>query len=519
MGDCIVSKVKAVVVGVSDYSAIQLEDLPFCINDIDLVTHSLITGLRADESDIMKFGDTGVVNIKDFVNALSLLIANSEEIDTFILYFSGHGGNTTSGHHLVFSDGILKTQDPINILDMIPSKNKVVFLDSCMSGNFKVNQTALLSEEMGIGEFFGKGYAVISSSNASQVSYGHPDKPVSLFTSFLCDAIMDKYLIKKGNKSLYDIQKLLFLYLEIWSKRNPNLQQTPIYRANIGGTILFPIEEYTPYEVNELYCERDNYIIYAIEPLHSGIAKRYSVKVILKEPYSFEEMAKINHEIINEVGKVEIYQNKQTEAKWRGKKVNIIFSYFGRDEFDMINSNYICHTTWVDETQDKNWWYRLNQNCEIINGIHFNIHTYYSSLRIFEQQNTGEEKALLVQTREIIRHLISLSEEVIGLFNEFLNGTLTEQELVDSMTPIIPRLDKWYSAESELKIPPKEVRDWSLACTSLANTIHDFTLFYNNMYLSGRTSDNRRKCMDLTIKRYYGDLEKLREEEQKIILK
>lgn len=315
---------------------------------------------------------------------------------------------------------------------------------------------------------------------------------------------------------MYDIQKPLFLYLEIWNKNNPDKQQTPIFRANIGGTILFPVEEYTPYKVKWFYYETGNYIIYSVEPNHSGTAKRYTAKIILKEPFLFEEMAKINHEIVNKIKKVEIYQNKRMEARWTGEKANIIFCYFGRDEFDIINSNYICHTTWIDETQDKDWWYREYKNCEIINEIHFNIHTYYSSLRIFGQENLGEKKSLIFKTKEIIRQLILLSEKVISLYNEFLNNIMTEQELVEAMRPIIPLLDKWYFAETESEIPPKEIKNWCQSCSNLAATIHDFTLFYNTKCLSKRTPDNRRACMNITIKRYYEDLETLKIEEQNI---
>ena len=38
-------------------------------------------------------------------------------------------------------------------------------------------------------------------------------------------------------------------------------------------------------------------MIYDVEPLHSSKAKRYSVKVILKEPFSFDEIADISIEI------------------------------------------------------------------------------------------------------------------------------------------------------------------------------------------------------------------------------
>ena len=46
-----------------------------------------------------------------------------------------------------------------------------------------------------IADFHGKGYAVFSSSNAEQVSYGHLDKPISIFTDFLCEAFENKLLV------------------------------------------------------------------------------------------------------------------------------------------------------------------------------------------------------------------------------------------------------------------------------------------------------------------------------------
>lgn len=135
-------KLKALIVGVSDYSAIQQNNLHFCVNDINLVTHALISGLEVEKDNIVTLGNIGVVNIINFLNALSLVIVNIEEKDTFILYFSGHGGNLVTDHHLLFSDGPLKTQDIINMLDKISVKNKIVILDSCMSGMSKKTSVA-----------------------------------------------------------------------------------------------------------------------------------------------------------------------------------------------------------------------------------------------------------------------------------------------------------------------------------------------------------------------------------------
>jgi Caspase domain. len=507
---------RALVVGVSDYTAMRQNNLPFCVNDIQAISEAFISGLKVDPSNIITCGNTGVVLSSDFIAALKRLSSIVETDDTLLFYFSGHGGTLPQGHHLLLSDSYINTQDIISYLEAIPTKNKVIFIDSCMSGNFSVNQSAVFDINSTVNEFEGKGYAVFASSNATQYSFGHPDKPVSLYTSFLCESIKDIHLIREGKKSLYDIEKLLFLYLEIWNKNNPDKQQNPIFRANMGGTIFFDIQEFHAFYVEKIYEETDRYIIYSVEPLHNGIAKRYAVKVILKMPFSFEEISIINLEIVEKVKKVDVYKNEISERHWRGKNANLVFCYFGRDETDMIDCNYLCHTTWADQNQDKNWWYRLDKNSEVLNDVHFNYHSYYESLKIFTQEHTGDKDKLIADTKVIISNLITLAEKVIAMYNEFLHVANDENTLVGNLSSCIQAIDKYYFAETDLDIPPQELKEWSQCCSNLSATIHDFTLFYNAKYLSGRTPENRIACMNLTIKRYYEDLEKLKKIERTI---
>ncbi len=510
------SKTKAIIVGVSNYMHSGANTLPFCQNDIMAIKDAFVHGLNVQPEDIIVCGENGSVLLGDFVRALQYFSSNAAEDEILLFYFSGHGMNSNGDHFLVLTDSFVNTQEVITYLEAIPSKSKVLFLDCCHAGNFEVNGSAALDIDATVDNFAGKGYAVFASSSAVQVSQKHPDKEISLFTSFLCDALLNRFTIREGKKSLYDIQKLLLLMLKIWNKGNPSKMQTPIYRANLGGTVYFDVEDYHPYVTGRFFQDSATYTIYSVEPTHNGIAKRYSVKVILKVPMVFSDIAAINHEIVDRVKNLNIYGGPRQEMLWKNKPANLVFCYFGLSETDLVNNNYICHTTWADETQDKKWWYKTGNNFETIDDINFSINPYYDFMKQFTAEHTASRAKLVAETKEIIHRMISLAEQIISIYNEFLNNEESEAELINKISRIAPEINELYFRETDLDIPPDDIAKWCNQCSAIAGCIHDLTLYYSNKVFLTRTPKNRRACMDMSIRQYYKDLEQLKTLEQSI---
>lgn len=511
-------KTKALVVGVSNYYEPSIDNLPFCKNDVAEVRRALVHGLNIENEDIISLGETGNVTVSDFIDALINLSDSTDKDDNLIFYFSGHGGGESGNQHcLVFSDSAVSTQAIIEYLEKISAKGKVIFLDCCFSGNYSVDGVTSFGFEDTINDFAGKGYAVLSSSNSTQVSFGHPDKPISVFTSFLCDAFQDKLLVKQGMVSLNDIQKLVCLYSQVWSHRNPDKQQQPIFRANMGGTIHFKVNEFIPYHPVKIYEECDEYIIYDVKPVHIGVTKRYSVEVILKAPLSLDEISKVALEVIRKVRRVEVYKNANTQLHLSGKLADIIWIYFGREESDMIRSTYLCITTWVDDAQNKDWWYRVdNEDTFMINNVHFKLLPYYESLRRINLDYMGSRERVVNETRNMLASLITLAEKIISLYNEYKNAIITEQALIDELDTLVVQVNEYYIRSTDFAIPPDEIKNWREACSLLFGTIHDLSLYYNKKYVDQRTTDNRKACMEMTVTRYYSDLENVRELEKNI---
>lgn len=504
-------KTRALIIGVSEYLDPHTPDLAFCRNDVYEIKDALHVGLKLDNEDIVLLGESNTVTAEEFVNTLKKLADGLSQEDNFIFYFSGHGCNIKGQHYLAFSDDIVSTQVIIGFLEKIAAKGKVVFLDCCYSGNYSVDGVPTLSLEKTIDEFVGKGCAVLSSSNSTQVSFGHPDRPISIFTSFLCDAFRDKHIVRKGVVSLYDIQKLVCLYSSVWSLRKPELEQQPIFRSNLGGTIFFTVDDYVPYKPMTFYEETSEYIIHEIQPMHKATTKRYSVGVILKEPFSLDEIAGIALDVTEKVRSIEVHSSSRSEWNLTGKSANIVWIYFGRDVSDMISRTYLCMTTWVDDAQNKEWWYRVdNKNTYMISTVHFKIFPYYENLRQFYKENTGTQESVIAETKDMLASLVTLAESIIIQYNEYKNLIISEQDLFNGLESLIIKVDALYMQSTDFAIPPDNVKDWSEACSMLFGTIHDMTLYYNKKYINQRNPKNRRACMDMAVTRYYTDLERVR---------
>ena len=81
---------------------------------------------------------------------------------------------------------------------------------------------------------------------------------------------------------------------------------------------------------------------------------------------------------------------------------------------------------------------------------------------------------------------------------------------IDSVAPLNIEISKWFSKQSDLPIPPKELHDWAQTHAKLACTIHDFSLFYDKKNLKVWKRENRRRLLINAIKQYEMELEELK---------
>lgn len=522
--------VKAILIGITDYSAYEnTPDLPMSLKDVDLMGEALVQGLKIHPLHIwVQSFDRGYLTRSTFLKGIRLFLQDLNEDDVVLFYFSGHGTIHAGKHYLLFSDGPLETQSLLDLFAQFRAEKRVLFLDCCMSGEFALSDRNVQKDILGAEDYLGGGIAVFASGRKDEPAGYSDEIPASLFTMFLYNAMTNRYCVQDGHISLDTIFRLVRREADAWNEGHPDRQQHPVFRSNMTGTVFFTVSERCENAVR--LPEREDYMIAAIAPLHSQIAKRYVVKVILKCTVTEKALIRINREIVRSVRGLDLFKSDGEKKRRGGLPVNVVFTYYGYSHEDVAEGRYAFRTTWVDGSQDREHWYRTNSHSKVAGNILIDKNPSYSFLRRLSEDNTADTETVIRETGNILRRILIKGEKITQTFEEYENGELAFVQMKESMTDICREIDALYMDMSDLPVPPAKLTKWSLLAANIAGSIQDFSVFLQTTGIDSESNRYTDQCecederirrfadlMEVAIGRFHRDLEALRIEEKALI--
>mgnify|MGYP000059717716 FL=1 len=355
----------ALLAPVGVYEIGKRKNLPSWKMDLELMKTALVQGLEIPDDNIRISGENGVVTSRSFARNIAEISKYVSEEDGFIFYFSGHGDN--SG--LCFSDAAVSIQSIIEFIKKIKAKSKIVIMDCCYSGDFRMSQSVKMDMEKTVDDFAGHGIAVMASSASDEKSWLGVGGTHSLYTGILTTVMTVNRKIRHGKVSLADINEEVKQLIKIWNMKNPDRIQHPIYRASLGGTIFFQVEEYKTYQSLQVYLEKNDYIIQSVEPLSTLKEKRLAVFILVKEKSNARQLSVITREAVQEVKYADVYSTQKMEDIHGHKSADAIWFYFGYDESDMVNHRYFATGIWCCNSVLQKKYFRNEKNAEVIEEI------------------------------------------------------------------------------------------------------------------------------------------------------
>ena len=505
------NNIYALLIGVGNYKELNLSDLPSYRMDLALIGTAMMTGLKCEKEHIRFMAgadNNGIVRTSDFAKGIASFERGLTEEDTFILYFSGHGGAKS----LFFSDGAIEQQSVINYIDKLPGKNKIFILDCCYSGKFEMKGPKHLHMEQTLEEFAGHGIAVYASSTENEVSRLGIDGKSSVFTGMLTAALLDPALVRKGRIELGDIYRRTQQIIEEWNRRNPGKEQHPIFRSSLGGTIYFEVEETKTNTSVKMVLETEVYKVTDIKSLSTAREKRLCAFVRLKRAVTVEERAAITKEIAAAIKYTDIPKKKGVLP--RKIPAEAVWCYFGNDASDMVNHSFSCYTIWAsDKVKEK--YYKENENACVIHDIYLFENKGYELVRKLQSHSVPKQK-YIEQYQAFLRSFINHAEDFLMDLQEVENGKLTVEELQTKYQPWVKEVKRKFIALSDTETPPDELHDWAEEIWSLAGWVSDIGLLLDGEAEDGKLTERSKWLIEQSRRHYYESIEKLKELEKKL---
>ena len=165
----------ALLMAINDYPGSN--DLPYSINEILSFKTTLLNGGNWLESNIKVITDDEV-NITGIDNAINWLSMNADEDDITIIYYAGHGGQTSTNEYINVINGSISDTELNDKLESIPGKT-IVIIDACHSGGF-------------IQELKQRNRIILTACRKDNLTYQYTDFKSGIFGYFL-NLSLNKY--------------------------------------------------------------------------------------------------------------------------------------------------------------------------------------------------------------------------------------------------------------------------------------------------------------------------------------
>jgi hypothetical protein len=234
-------------IGISNYDDTNIRKLPYAEEDarsvVEFYTNNTISPIKPGNITTLYGKEATSRNIRKSIGELA---KKTQEYDTVILYYAGHGDvgkhpNKGTEYYLIpvdaekdnlFSTAIELTEMQ-RLWSAVTSKRKVFIADSCNSGGFSDLRGDVEGFEKGMGE----GTIVMTASSRGQKAIEDPQLRHGLFTYYLLEGLKGKADEDKDKRiSVSELKK--YIDKEVTNKaKELGSVQTPVIKIETTGEI------------------------------------------------------------------------------------------------------------------------------------------------------------------------------------------------------------------------------------------------------------------------------------------
>ncbi|WP_444985120.1 DUF4365 domain-containing protein [Halomonas mongoliensis] len=236
-----------------------------------------------------------------------------------------------------------------------------------------------------------------------------------------------------------------------------------------------------------------DYTLVSTEDVSHGMAKRYSIKVVLNRPMTKPELAAVIREITAKTAKRRYSRNVMVKGRWGEADAHVVWAFIYASAADEKKAIYTCRSIWIDPSLDAEYAPIPLVGEDIGDGTIVD----WKQSPMAGLRDNGQSDFDKGHYLDLVDPIVSLVSESLSDIGEALqkwqSGGSVESNFLLETKSARQKISDAYDSHASSPEPPYECHDLYVQVGSMLACTHNIVLYHNERGIELWTDHVRRR--------------------------
>ncbi len=259
-----------------------------------------------------------------------------------------------------------------------------------------------------------------------------------------------------------------------------------------------------------------DYTLVSTEDVSHGMAKRYSIKVVLNRPMTKPELAAVIRDMTAKTAKRRYSRNAMVKGRWGEADAHVVWAFIYASAADEKKANYTCRSLWIDPSLDGEYAPIPLAGEDVGDGTI--VDWKQSPLAGLSDNGKGDFDK---------EHYLDLVDPIVGLVIESLadigkalqkwqSGASIESNFLSETKSARQQISDASDAHASCQEPPYECHDLYEQVGSMLACTHNIVLYHSERGIELWTDHVRRQMTATALNDANKHLNRIKHEREKV---
>lgn len=259
-----------------------------------------------------------------------------------------------------------------------------------------------------------------------------------------------------------------------------------------------------------------DYTLVSTEDVSHGMAKRYSINIILNRPMTKPELAAVIRDMTAKTAKRRYSRNVMVKGRWGDADAHVVWAFIYASAADEKKANYTCRSLWIDSSLDGKYAPSPLAGEDVGDGII--VDWKQSPLAGLSENGHGDfDKEHYLDLVDPIVKLVTGNLAHIGqALHKWQSGASNEANFLSETESARQQISDAYDVHDNSSEPPYECHDLNAQVVSMLAYAHNIVLHHNERGIEHWAAQVRRQMTASALDDANKCLNRIKYEREKI---